>query len=74
LIVGGIATEVVLSWAILYWPPIQRVLGTETVPMFVYGLAWICVPLVFAIDYLQKRIFARPIVESNVPHVRINTE
>ena len=55
LILVGISVEVAFSWAILYWPPIQKILGTGPVPLYVYGFAWLCVPLVFGIDYCLKR-------------------
>ncbi len=59
LIVGGIALEIAFSWAILYWPPIQKVLATGPVPLFVYGLAWLCIPIVFGIDFILKRVIAK---------------
>jgi hypothetical protein len=45
---------VAFSWAILYWEPLQNVLGTGPVPLAIYALAWLCIPIVFVIDYLQK--------------------
>jgi sodium/potassium-transporting ATPase subunit alpha len=59
LILAGIGIEVAFSWAILYWPPVQSVLGTGPVPLHVYGLAWLCVPVVFSLDYAQKTIARR---------------
>ena len=59
LLVGGIALEIAFSWGILYWPPIQQILATGPVPGFVYGLAWLCIPLVFGIDFALKRQIAK---------------
>ncbi|MHB1349325.1 MAG: cation-translocating P-type ATPase [Desulfobulbaceae bacterium] len=56
LILIGICIQVVFSWAILYWPPIQEVMGTGPVPLSIYGLAWCGVVLLFGADYLRKRI------------------
>ena len=58
LIVGGIAFEVVFSWAILYFPPVSKVLGTGPVDASVYALAWCGPLLIFALDYTRKRVFA----------------
>ena len=41
LIMIGIAIQVVFSWAVLYWPPVQKVMGTGPVSLQVYGLAWL---------------------------------
>lgn len=54
LIFAGILIQVVLSWAILYWPPLARVLNTGPVAPQVYAFAWLGIVLIFAIDYLRK--------------------
>ena len=57
LIVGGIVFEVVFSWAILYFPPVSKVLGTGPVETSVYLTAW-CGPfLIYGLDYARKRVF-----------------
>jgi len=59
LIFAGILIQIVLSWAILYWPPLARALNTGPVAPEVYGLAWLGIGLIFAIDYLRKVLFRR---------------
>ena len=59
LIVLGIAIEIVFVTALLYWKPLQNVLGTGPVPLFVFGLAWLGVPLIFGCDYAAKRWLRR---------------
>lgn len=59
LIFTGILIQIVLSWAILYWPPLARALNTGPVVPEVYGLAWLGIVLIFAIDYLRKVLFCR---------------
>ena len=59
LIVAGVGLEIAFSWALLYWPPVQTLLGTGPVLIHVYGLAWLGPLLIFAVDYLRKRIAAR---------------
>ena len=56
LLVAGIAIQVVFSWAILYWPPLQHILHTGPVSLPVYGLAWLGLLLIFVADYLRKRL------------------
>jgi sodium/potassium-transporting ATPase subunit alpha len=56
LLLLGIAFEVVFSWAILYWQPLARVLGTGPVAGQIYALAWAGVPLLFGVDLLRKRL------------------
>jgi len=57
LIVGGVVFEIVFSWAILYFPPLGRVIGTGPVDPALYAFAWLGVPLIFGLDYLRKRVF-----------------
>jgi sodium/potassium-transporting ATPase subunit alpha len=59
LIFAGILIQIVLSWAILYWPPLARALNTGPVAPEVYGLAWLGIGLIFAIDYLRKVLLHR---------------
>ena len=59
LFVIGVAVEVVFSLALLYWPPLQRLLGTAPVPWHVYLLAWLGVPLIFGLDYIRKLLRRR---------------
>jgi len=57
LLLLGIVVQVVFSWALLYLPPLQAVLGTAPVPPALYLLAWIGIPLIFGLDYLRKRVY-----------------
>jgi len=59
LLLLGIVVQVVFSAALLYWPPLQRVLGTGPVAPGIYLLAWLGIPLIFGCDYLRKRVLAR---------------
>lgn len=54
LIFVGIVIQIIFSWAILYWPPLARALNTGPVAAEIYGLAWLGIVLIFAIDYLRK--------------------
>jgi sodium/potassium-transporting ATPase subunit alpha len=54
LLLLGIGIQIVFSWAILYWPPVQRVMHTGPVSPAVYALAWLGIVLIFGIDYLRK--------------------
>lgn len=58
LIVGGIVFELVFSWAILYFPPLAKVLGTGPVDLGVYAVTWLGPFLIFGFDYLRKRVLA----------------
>jgi sodium/potassium-transporting ATPase subunit alpha len=55
LLMVGILTEIVFSWAILYFPPVQAVLKTGPVPGYVYGLAWLGIPLILVLDWSRKQ-------------------
>jgi sodium/potassium-transporting ATPase subunit alpha len=59
LLVVGIAIQVVFSWATLYTPFLNRVLGTRPVDAWIYAGAWLGVPLIFLCDWVRKRIAAR---------------
>jgi len=56
LLLAGIIIQVVFSWAVLYWPPVQEVLNTGPVDGEVYGLAWLGILIIFGVDYLRKRL------------------
>ena len=60
LILAGILIQVVFSFGLLYWAPLQRVLATGPVSGTVYGLAWLGVVVLFALDLVRKVCFARP--------------
>ena len=59
LLLIGIGVEIIFSWAILYFPPVQGFLGTGPVPWQVYALAWLGVPLIFLLDLGRKRLACR---------------
>jgi sodium/potassium-transporting ATPase subunit alpha len=59
LLLLGIAVETVFAWALLYWPPLQRILGTGPVSPEIFLLAWLGIPLLFGLDMLRKRLLAR---------------
>ncbi len=50
----GVAAEVVFSWAILYFPPVQEFLRTGPVAWHIYALAWLGIPLLFMLDYVTQ--------------------
>jgi sodium/potassium-transporting ATPase subunit alpha len=52
----GVAIEIVFSWAILYYPPVQKIIGSAPVPYSVYALAWLGPALLFGLDYIRKRL------------------
>ncbi len=58
LIVLGLVFEVIFSWAILYFPPLAKLLGTGPVDTTIYAVAWSGPFLIFGLDYLRKRILA----------------
>jgi len=57
LMLAGIIIQVVFSWALLYVPWLQTVLGTGPVDISIYLAAWLGIPLIFGADYLRKRMF-----------------
>jgi sodium/potassium-transporting ATPase subunit alpha len=59
LLLTGILVQVVFSWATLYTPFLNRVLGTQPVETWIYACAWIGVPLIFLSDLARKRVAAR---------------
>ena len=56
---AGIVIQVVFSWALLYVPWLQKVLGTGPVHWTLYLLAWLGVPLIFGVDYFRKQLSSR---------------
>lgn len=52
----GVAVEVVFSWAVLYWPPMQQLLGTGPVAWQVYAFAWLGIPLLYLLDLARKQL------------------
>jgi sodium/potassium-transporting ATPase subunit alpha len=59
LILLGFALEIAFAWGTLYFPPLQSVLGTGSVSLGMYAMAWLGAPLIFTADYLRKRVAAR---------------
>jgi sodium/potassium-transporting ATPase subunit alpha len=55
LILSGVAIEIAFSWAVLYFPPLQRFLGTGPVAWQTYALAWLGIPLLFLVDVARKK-------------------
>jgi sodium/potassium-transporting ATPase subunit alpha len=52
----GVATEILFSWAVLYAPPVQAFLQTGPVDWRIYAIASLGIPLIFALDYARKRL------------------
>ena len=63
LIMFGTAVELMFAWAVLYYPPLQKFLGTGSVPWQMAALAAIGVPLLFGLDLARKKWF-RPLTTS----------
>jgi sodium/potassium-transporting ATPase subunit alpha len=59
LILTGIVIQIVFSWAVLYFPPMQKILRTAPVAKEIYFLAWFGILLIFGMDYLRKKITVR---------------
>ncbi|MCA9229852.1 MAG: cation-transporting P-type ATPase [Planctomycetales bacterium] len=55
----GVAMEVLFSWTILYFEPVQSFLQTGPVEWQIYALAWLGIPLIFGLDYIRKRLLLR---------------
>jgi sodium/potassium-transporting ATPase subunit alpha len=58
LLLAGIVIQILFSWALLYVPPLQTVLGTASVSWRIYALAWLGIPWIFGLDYLRKRLMS----------------
>ncbi|SDD70969.1 cation-translocating P-type ATPase [Desulfuromonas thiophila] len=54
LMLLGILVQILFSWALLYVPALQRLLGTGPVAWPIYLLAWLGIPLIFGADGLRK--------------------
>jgi sodium/potassium-transporting ATPase subunit alpha len=59
LMLAGILIQVIFSWALLYLPPVQQVLGTGPVSPPIYLIAWLGIPLIFGADFLRKKLMVR---------------
>ena len=59
LIFAGIIIQIVFSWAVLYFPPVQNILHTGPVDISIYFLSWAGIPLIFGSDYLRKQLVKR---------------
>lgn len=59
MLLFGVAVEIVFSWTILYYPPVQELLRTGPVALHFYLLAWLGVPLLFMLDFVRKRVLAK---------------
>ena len=57
LLLLGILIQIAFSWGLLYFPPLQKILGTAPVAWPVYLLAWLGIPLIFGADYLRKQFW-----------------
>ncbi|MCB1763904.1 MAG: cation-transporting P-type ATPase, partial [Gammaproteobacteria bacterium] len=55
----GLVTELLFSWAVLYFPPVQQILHTGPVDWQLYAIAWLGIPLFFGLDLIRKRFAAR---------------
>ena len=56
---AGILVQIVFSWALLYWPPLARVLNTGPIEPRIYGLAWLGIGIIFFADYGRKLMAGR---------------
>ncbi len=56
LMIAGILTELIFAMAILYFPPVQKVMNTGPVDLSVLLLSFAGIPLIFSIDYAVKKI------------------
>ena len=56
LLAAGIVVQVAFSYAVLYVEPVAHVLATGPVPLGVYALGWLGIPLIFGADALRKRM------------------
>ncbi len=56
LLLFGLSVEFTFVFALLYWPPLQGLLGTGPVSPQVLLLALLGIPLLFGLDLLRKRL------------------
>ncbi|MDD2463748.1 MAG: cation-transporting P-type ATPase [Desulfobulbus sp.] len=59
LLLAGILIQILLSWAILYYPPIALIMNTGPVSPQVYALAWLGMIVLFTVDYCRKILVKR---------------
>ena len=59
LLLSGIIIQIVFSYGVLYFPPLQKVLGTGNVPIQYYFLAWLGIPIIFFSDFIRKKLFEK---------------
>jgi hypothetical protein len=55
----GIGLELFFSWAVLYTPTMNNIMGTGPVTHDVYALACSGMFIIFGFDYLRKKIAQR---------------
>ena len=55
----GFALELAFAWGVLYFPPLQHVVGTGPVEPGLFALAFAGIPLIFGSDYLRKLALRR---------------
>jgi sodium/potassium-transporting ATPase subunit alpha len=70
LMMAGIMIQMIFSWGLLYFAPLQKILGTGPVNGSVYLVAWLGIPLIFGADYLRKRLCLRKAEQNDSPHCR----
>jgi sodium/potassium-transporting ATPase subunit alpha len=56
LLVIGILVQIVFSWATLYAPWLNGILGTQPVDGWIYACAWLGIPLIFLSDLARKLV------------------
>ena len=56
LFVAGVALELAFVFAALYWAPVARALGSGPAAPWLVALAALGAPLLFAVDWLRKRL------------------
>lgn len=59
ILLAGILVQIVSSWAILYFPPLQKAMNTGPVATEVFALAWLGIFWIFGLDYLRKCLARR---------------
>jgi hypothetical protein len=48
--------QIVFSWATLYAPWLNGILGTQPVDGWIYACAWLGIPLIFLSDLARKLV------------------
>lgn len=59
LFVVGVGAELAFAWAVLYFPPLSRAIGTGPVSPGLVALAALGCPIFFGLDLLGKRLARR---------------